>query len=236
MKQPLELRAAIQQTDAGPILKVTNWENVPQLAFERFGECELKILVVKYGKTRTSAQNRYYWGVCVSMIHAELQNLGNEVSPETVHDFLKNRWLTPEPISNSDGEQIGNVLPSTTLLTRVQFMEYLEAIKAWAADTLNIYIPDPNEEWEDIAEPVKIEGGIVIQPDTPETVAEVFIGQFILRTATDLNDARHQIINSSLSAEERRAAAALLSEKAEQINCTYNRVSMQYVGPVKQTA
>lgn len=235
MKPPLEFTARVELKDGRPVLNITGADVLPELALQRFGESQIKVILVKYGKTRTNAQNAYYWGVIINLIHAALQALGNEVMPQDVHEYLKHRFLQKRPIHNSDGEEIGRLPPSTTFLTKSEFGEYIDDIKQFAADILFVSIPDPGEDWGDIDEPVKIDGGIVVQPDTPESIAAAFLAFFDIRSATDLNDARYQILNSRLSEEEMKAAAIILREKAQTINCHFNPVSKQYIGPVKIT-
>ena len=79
--------------------------------------------------SRSNGQNKYYFGVVVDMISEET---GNE--PEETHELLKMRFLKPMGKRN------------TTELTTQEFKIYIERIQIWAAQTLNIVIPDPNEK------------------------------------------------------------------------------------------
>lgn len=229
MKTPLEYTARAEIRDGRPVLIITGQELMPEQVYSRFGEKQVKIIIARHGSTRSSAQNRYYWGVIISIIHAELQNLGNEVSVEETHQWLKHRFLPQRVLSNTDGEAIGDYPPSTTLLTKSDFGEYIDDIRAFASDSMGLYIPDPNETFDDVLEPVKLEGGITILPNTPETVAASFVGSFIFNSASDLNACKYQIINSALSEEEKRAAAIMLSEKASLIGCQYVYSLMEYI-------
>ena len=79
--------------------------------------------------TRSNPQNKYYFGVVVDMISEET---GNE--PEETHELLKLKFLKPMGKAN------------TTQLSTQEFKIYLEKIQIWAIQTLNLNIPDPNEE------------------------------------------------------------------------------------------
>jgi hypothetical protein len=59
--------------------------------------------------------------------------------PEEVHDAMKLRFLLV-----SKG-RLGVTLKSTTDLSTVEFEEYLEKVRAYAAMELRITIPLPNE-------------------------------------------------------------------------------------------
>jgi len=37
------------------------------------------------------------------------------------------------------------VVKRSSKMDKIEFMDYVESIKQWAAQTLNLYIPDPNE-------------------------------------------------------------------------------------------
>jgi hypothetical protein len=74
---------------------------------------------------RSDAANRYYRGVVVPMIAKEMGHPKNE--EDFVHDMLK--------------KQFG--ITSTTKLTAIQFQEYITGIVQFAAEKLNLPIPDP---------------------------------------------------------------------------------------------
>ena len=74
---------------------------------------------------RSDQANRYYRGVVVPMIAKEMGHPKNE--EPLVHDMLK--------------KQFGIV--STTKLTALEFQEYITGVIHFAADNLNLPIPDP---------------------------------------------------------------------------------------------
>ena len=50
------------------------------------------ICTIKKNNTRTNKQSRYYWGVVVKEVQLRLIELGNDVTPELTHDFLKDKF------------------------------------------------------------------------------------------------------------------------------------------------
>lgn len=97
-------------------------------------------------KRRSNPQNAYYWGVVVPMVKDAINDFGNEFDTEETHEFLKARFNSVE-VEMKDGYYF-DVPRSTTGLTTVDFMAYLDRIKLFGADILGIYIPDPNEQTE----------------------------------------------------------------------------------------
>jgi hypothetical protein len=89
-------------------------------------------------------QNRYYWGVIVDLIHRQLVSDGWEVSKEDVHEMLKVKFAIKEIFNEATGEVMQSIR-STTEMSTTEFDSYNEDCKKWAAETLDLYIPDPNE-------------------------------------------------------------------------------------------
>lgn len=94
---------------------------------------EVENIIRKPVKQRSSALNRYYWGVQVKMIADE-----TGASLEDVHNELKRMHL------RIGGEKIP-ITKSTAELSNAEFMEYLGKNNMWAASFLNLMIPLPNE-------------------------------------------------------------------------------------------
>lgn len=102
-------------------------------------------------KKRTLRQNKYLWGVVYKTIVDNdpgyfvndavdaLRKTARLSAAEVVHEFCKARFL---PSADLPGLQI-TVAPSTAKLPRKEFQEYVESIRRWAADELQVFIPDP---------------------------------------------------------------------------------------------
>ena len=86
---------------------------------------------------RTSSENRYYWGVVLKLIS---ESTG--YTPEECHAIFKDMFNSYE----KNGRRFSK---STTKLKTVEFENYLEKIRRFAATDLLIYIPNPNERCPD---------------------------------------------------------------------------------------
>jgi hypothetical protein len=106
-------------------------------------------------KRRSIEQNRYYWGVVIPCIIEAMIDMGNDAlqignseHAELVHEFLKAKILdNGEEVILADG--VVEKLPaSTRKTTTTEFAEYTDKVIRWAAEMLNIAIPEPNEQSE----------------------------------------------------------------------------------------
>lgn len=105
----------------------------------------VSLTVQEYKPKRSSPQNRYYFGVVVDLICRALNEGGVEVTREGTHELLKLRFLKEDHPIGNDGEFV-TMVKSTTELNKEEFDEYLEHCKRFAAEYLNVVIPEPNEQ------------------------------------------------------------------------------------------
>ena len=105
-------------------------------------------------KTRSNRQNKYYWEVVIPLLVEGFIDQGNELQIGNsehglmVHSLMKDNHLD-NGIDVVDAQgTVHRLPPSTTRCNTKQFMEYVERIQKWAAEMLNIDIPDPNEQRE----------------------------------------------------------------------------------------
>lgn len=104
---------------------------------------EIELTIRKKRKRRSDPQNRYYFGVVVEMVRIGLKDMTGEIfNSDEAHDFLKMRFLK-RPLADTNGEQIGEKVLSTTKLDTIEFSEYIEQCCAFAAEYLGISIPPP---------------------------------------------------------------------------------------------
>jgi len=100
----------------------------------------VEIIIRKHRIKRSDEQNRYYWGVVVSIL---ADHFGYE--PEELHEEMK---LMFNPIqSKIDPERkIGG---STTKMSTIEFFSdedsYVERICRWAASEHGVYVPPPEK-------------------------------------------------------------------------------------------
>lgn len=109
------------------------------------GYAEFDVIIENKKRKRSLDLNRYYWGVVVAMVKDAFIELGHDIDSKLTHEFLKQRCNYKEFIDFKTGEVI-KLPQSTTDITNTQFMEYVERIKQFASETLDVYIPDPNEQ------------------------------------------------------------------------------------------
>lgn len=123
----------------------------PEIA-QSFAGKTVEVIIRLTRRLRSNEQNRYYWGVVVRMVLQALYDLGNhELKPgqpdsaNVVHEFLKQKFLPPVLAHDAFGQELR--LPgSTKNQSTVEMMSYISEIQTWAAEYLNIVIPDPEEE------------------------------------------------------------------------------------------
>lgn len=110
-------------------------------------------------KSRSHRQNRYLWGVVYKTIVDNdpgffvndavdaLRKAAKLSTVDVVHEYCKARFL---PAAEFAGLGIC-VAPSTAKLSRQAFQEYVEAVRRWAADELQVFVPDPYQAgYEDL--------------------------------------------------------------------------------------
>ena len=104
---------------------------------------EIEVTIRRKRKHRSDPQNRYYWGVVVEMIRAGMKDMGDELTPDQVHEFLKWRFLRVKKIDETTGELLYEYAGSTTKLGTVEFSEYVEKCCQFAAEYLGVSVPIP---------------------------------------------------------------------------------------------
>lgn len=108
----------------------------------RMKDGEVLITIEPRKAARSSQQNRAYWGLVVEAISDH-----TGYSPEDVHEILKAKFLPKRlAVADGNGEIVGEYVigGTTTKLNKLEFGEYMDAIKRWAAEELDIVIPDPD--------------------------------------------------------------------------------------------
>lgn len=101
------------------------------------GGAPMMVEIKPYKRGRSTAQNRYYFGVVLKI----LGDYTGE-TPEDLHDYFKFRLL-----SGKEKIICGEMIPgtaSTARLTTAEFSEYVDKIRAAAAQ-MGCVIPDPYE-------------------------------------------------------------------------------------------
>jgi hypothetical protein len=121
----------------------------------------IEVIIQRRKKSRSTAQNRYYWGVVMAILTDALYEFDpeNGRNPETTHQMFK-EWFLPkvveQPKINLPNGDIKNGIYSTTKLSTSEFMDYLTFIIQWAND-YEINIPPPDPMYWDNVEVVDID-------------------------------------------------------------------------------
>ncbi len=121
---------------------VPNSKEYFKKAFESYEGKTIELSLKVWHKKRTNPQNSYYRGVVVKMITFAINHLGNEkYSEDIVHELLKDKFIQGECIKDP---QTGKVVEhkTTTKLSTVEFENYVEQCKRYAAEQFDLYIPD----------------------------------------------------------------------------------------------
>ena len=104
---------------------------------------QVEIELVRMYATRSLSQNALYWSVVVELLS---QHTG--YTPEEMHHWLKVKFLPRTmAVSTKGGDIVAEFVVggSTRKLKTHEFSDYIEAIKRWAAEDLDVYIPDADE-------------------------------------------------------------------------------------------
>lgn len=105
------------------------------------------INITKQRKGRTLKQNDWLWGCVYPILLDGLLDAGWEfTSVEQVHEFFKKQIAQDKVVNYTTGE-IVEIPMSTAIMDTQQFAMYIDALRAYAEDFLNVTIPEPDKNW-----------------------------------------------------------------------------------------
>lgn len=116
-------------------------------ALKMFTGKRVTVTIELFRRQRTSPQNRYYWRVLVGGIRDQMVSDGWELSKDEVHELMKGKYLVQEKFNTQTGEVL-QTIGSTAALSTVEFSQYNENVRRWAAETIGLTLPEPNEGFE----------------------------------------------------------------------------------------
>ncbi len=99
-------------------------------------EGEYKVFVTDQKNTRSSQQNKFYWGVVLPVLAGHTGYRIDEMHDICKYKFNKGVFTDPET-----GEVL-DIGKSTTTLKVDEFVTYIGAIKQWSLEALQCLIPD----------------------------------------------------------------------------------------------
>ncbi len=104
----------------------------------RFLEIELQ----PWSDSRSSRQNRYYWGAVIPGAQAAFRfDWGIQLTPQAAHDACRTQFLGLQPM----GVRGVQVVRSSAGLSTAEFSAYVETIRHWALHECGVLIPTPDE-------------------------------------------------------------------------------------------
>ena len=116
------------------------------------GDGPIQMLLRQPQATRSFEAQKYYFGVVLKLLS---EHTGHSV--DELHEWAKARFI-PRYVSICDRNGVVKddlvVGGTTTTLTTAQFFEYVEEIRKFAAEELDVAIPDPDPNWREKAEGV----------------------------------------------------------------------------------
>jgi len=112
----------------------------------------MEVVVRKYRKPKSLEQGGYLWAAVYPAIAQHIcDSVGEVVSPETLHDDMKERFLIPFIRQGTDGMRREDRFYTTKGMDRGAMARFLDQILAYAAEYLGCYVPPPVRRGEDDA-------------------------------------------------------------------------------------
>tara|TARA_B110000908_G_C10170548_1_gene410605 strand:- start:14 stop:412 length:399 start_codon:yes stop_codon:yes gene_type:complete len=104
----------------------------------RYEDKIVEVTIKEYKPKRSNQLNQYYWGVVVKLISEY-----TGYTKEETHELLKQTFLKKKILIDDEWY---DTTDSTTKLNNKEMLEFIDEVKIWASQTLNVYIPDPHEK------------------------------------------------------------------------------------------
>lgn len=106
------------------------------------------ISITKCRRGRTLNQNEWLWGCVYPILLEGLLDAGwNFTSVEQVHEFFK-KQMALDQVVNYDTGEIVELPKSTATMDTQQFSVYIDKLREYAEEFLNVTIPNPQKGWK----------------------------------------------------------------------------------------
>lgn len=103
--------------------------------------------ITKQRKGRTLNQNEWLWGCVYPILLDALLDAGWEfTSVEQVHEFFK-KLMAQDRVVNYETGEIVEIPKSTATMDTQQFSTYIDKLREYAEEFLNVTIPRPDKDW-----------------------------------------------------------------------------------------
>lgn len=105
-----------------------------------------RLIIEKYRKKKSNPQLAWLYGQVYPLVLKALNDAGWEfTSIEEVDEYCKSMFASREVLNRHTGE-ILEVPGLKRDMTTTEMMTYVDAIRDWASEYLNVYIPEPGEQ------------------------------------------------------------------------------------------
>lgn len=105
-------------------------------------DTEYTVYLLDKKKSRTLNANRYYFGVVLKTICEEVGTRDVDMVVEDLHEAMKGKFNKKVVMIEGEAYEIGE---TTKKFKQQEFVDYIEKIREWSLETLNCYIPLPQE-------------------------------------------------------------------------------------------
>lgn len=117
------------------------------LFFRAMPDGSYMLSITKQKRGRTLNQNEWLWGCVYPILLDGLLDAGWEfTSVEQVHEFFK-KLMAQDRVVNYDTGEIVEIPKSTATMDTQQFSTYIDKLREYAEEFLNVTIPDPDKGW-----------------------------------------------------------------------------------------
>lgn len=104
---------------------------------------QLRVEVCEYRRRRSDDQNRALWGVAYRTLS---EATGND--SEDLHTYFLGEWAGWEVIQVM-GQTRRVPKRRSSKLTTVEFSDFYAFIQQRSAETVGVYVPDPDQHWRE---------------------------------------------------------------------------------------
>ena len=109
-------------------------------------EGRYRITIDKYRKQKSNPQLGYLFACVYPFVLKALDDAGWEfTSIDEVDEYCKSMFSSKEILNRNTGE-IMDIPGLKRDMTTTEIMTYVDAIRDWASEYLNVYIPEPEQQ------------------------------------------------------------------------------------------
>lgn len=131
----------------GKSFRIVNKELLNQ-ELSALSKGKYRLIIEKYRKNKSNSQLAWLYGQIYPLVLKGLNDAGWEFTTlDEVDEYCKSMFSSKEILNRHTGE-IMDIPGLKRDMTTVEMMSYVEAIRDWCAEYLNIIIPDPLNQFD----------------------------------------------------------------------------------------